>query len=54
MTVFAGQVEITVAGERQRLSKGDSIRFCGDVSHAYENLGTETAELSMLIYYGKV
>lgn len=51
ITVFAGSVEITVAEETFRLSKGDSIRFDADVSHAYRNTGTETAELSMLIFY---
>lgn len=54
ITVFAGEIEITVAEERFRLAKGDSIQFCADVSHAYRNLGTEPAELSMLIYYRKM
>lgn len=54
ITVFAGQVEITVAGECLRLSKGDSVRFGADVPHAYQNSGTEAAELSMLIYYCKL
>ncbi|MCI8870110.1 MAG: helix-turn-helix domain-containing protein [Lawsonibacter sp.] len=53
ITVFAGQAEITAAGEQTRLSKGDSIRFRADVPHACRNPGTETAELSMLIYYGE-
>lgn len=53
ITVFAGQIEITVAEEQFPLSKGDSIRFCADVPHTYRNSGTETAELSMLIYYCK-
>lgn len=51
ITVFAGAVEITVDGEEIPLSAGDSVRFCADVPHAYRNSGTETAELSMLIYY---
>lgn len=51
ITVFAGQVEITVAEQRFQLSKGDSIRFGADVPHGYQNPGTEAAELSMLIYY---
>ena len=53
ITVFAGQVEITVSGERFLLSKGDSIRFNADVPHEYQNSGTEVVELSMLIYYCK-
>lgn len=53
ITVFTGQAEITVAGERYLLEKGDSIRFCADVPHAYGNPGAETAELSMLIFYSR-
>lgn len=52
ITVFAGQVEITVADERFKLERGDSIRFCSDLPHAYKNPGGDRAELSMLIYYG--
>lgn len=51
ITVFAGQVEIQVAEAAFQLSKGDAIRFCADVSHAYRNLGPDPVELSMLIYY---
>ena len=54
ITVFDGQVEITVAEERLRLSEGDSVRFCADVPHGYRNPGTQTAQLSMLIYYGEL
>ncbi len=54
ITVFAGQAEITVAGEQFQLSKGDSIRFAADVPHTYHNPGTEVVELSMLIYYCKL
>ena len=53
ITVFAGQVEIGVGEETFALGKGDSIRFAADVVHAYRNVGAETAELSMLIYYHK-
>lgn len=53
ITVFAGDVIITVAGNQSQLSKGDSIRFSADVPHSYQNFGTETVELSMLIYYDK-
>ena len=53
ITVFAGQVEIQVADARYQLHKGDSIRFFADVPHAYKNTGSDTAELSMLIYYNR-
>ena len=51
ITVFAGTVEITVNTTPHRLDRGDSIRFFADVPHSYRNIGTQTAELSMLIYY---
>ncbi|MBQ4598737.1 MAG: helix-turn-helix transcriptional regulator [Clostridia bacterium] len=53
ITVFCGAVEITVDGTAHTLQKGDSIRFFADVAHAYKNIGEETAEMSMLIYYNK-
>ena len=45
--------EITVDGRSFALEKGDSIHFLADAPHAYRNPGQETAELSMLIYYGR-
>lgn len=53
ITVFAGEVEITVKDERFLLGKGDSIRFLADVPHTYRNTGEDSVELSMLIYYHK-
>lgn len=53
ITVFAGQVKVTVDDEHFQLSKGDSIRFCADLPHAYRNIGSECTELSMIIYYNK-
>ena len=53
VTVFAGRAEITVDGRAVALDRGDSIRFRADTVHGYRCLGEETAELSMLIYYGK-
>lgn len=51
ITVFCGEVEITVASETFRLSEGDSIRFYANAPHSYRNIGDETAKLSMLIFY---
>ena len=51
LTVFQGQVEVTVAGEVFLLEEGDSLRFRADVAHGYRNRGREEAALSMLIYY---
>lgn len=53
ITVFDGQAEITVDGRTVALGKGDSIRFRADVPHGYRCAGEETAELSMLIFYGR-
>lgn len=53
ITVFQGQVEITVGEEKFQLSRGDSIRFCADQPHIYENIGDENTELSMIIHYSK-
>lgn len=52
ITIFGGSVEIEVAGEHYCLEDGDSIRFRADKPHAYRNVGEQTANLSMLIYYG--
>ena len=51
ITVFAGELELTVGEERFTLEKGDSIRFRADAAHRYRNPGGEETELSMLIYY---
>nr|WP_320026250.1 XRE family transcriptional regulator [uncultured Acetobacterium sp.] len=51
VTVFEGVVEILINDTPHCLKKGDSIRFKADVSHAYRNIGENTAYLSMLIYY---
>ncbi|MDD3346169.1 XRE family transcriptional regulator [Oscillibacter sp.] len=51
ITVFSGAVEIRAADERFELGEGDSVKFNADVPHCYSNIGTETAKLSLLIYY---
>ena len=53
ITVFAGSAEIRVGEAVYTLERGDSIRFRADVPHGYRNPGTDTAELSMLIYYNR-
>ena len=51
ITVFFGKVEIVADNTVFRLDSGDSIRFKADMEHSYKNIGTETAHLSMIIYY---
>lgn len=53
ITVFDGEVEISVNDKIFRLKKGDSIRFKADVPHRYTNIGETEVQLSMIIYYAK-
>lgn len=53
ITVFAGETEICADGKTFRLQPGDSLRFCADTDHSYRNVGEDTVQLSMLIYYGE-
>ncbi|WP_039656499.1 helix-turn-helix domain-containing protein [Clostridium tyrobutyricum] len=53
LTVFAGEVEIGTGEEAYLLKTGDSIRFKADTEHHYKNIGAETVQLNMLIYYNK-
>lgn len=51
ITVFAGDIEISVADQKYELHTGDSIRFTADVPHSYRNIGEKDVELSMILYY---
>lgn len=53
ITVFAGEVEITVENKSFSLGAGDSISFKADVPHSYKNTADTEAQLSMVIYYGE-
>ena len=53
ITVFEGEVEITVEDRSYALKKGDSIRFKADAPHAYKNTGLSDVQMGMLIYYAK-
>lgn len=53
VTIFAGVVEITINDQVHQLKKGDSIKFKADVAHGYQNIGVETAYMSMVIYYAE-
>ena len=53
ITVFSGAVEIQVDGISYALACGDSLHFRADTGHAYRNTGADTAQRSMLIYYGR-
>lgn len=51
VTVFTGEVEITVGSETYRLEEGDSLRFRADTAHSYRNMGSQRAAMSMVIAY---
>jgi transcriptional regulator with XRE-family HTH domain len=51
ITVFSGEVTITVNGKDVILSNGNSLRFMADTPHAYRNTGDSMCSLSMVIYY---
>ncbi|GIN19199.1 MAG TPA: helix-turn-helix domain-containing protein [Bacillus bacterium] len=51
ITVFDGEITITVNNCEYNLKNGDSIRFKADRPHTYYNPGTTLTRLSMTIYY---
>ncbi len=53
ITVFKGEVEISVLDEKYILKKGDSISFNADVYHSYKNIGDKEVLLNMILHYNK-
>lgn len=53
ITVFAGQVRISTETESFELTVGDSLRFCADQAHGYDNIGNGDVQMSMIIFYDK-
>lgn len=53
ITVFSGNIEVTVGDTVYSLNEGDSIRFKADITHSYRNIGSQEVILAMLIYYSK-
>ena len=51
ITVFSGELTISVNGEDFIITKGNSIRFKADRAHVYKNTGDTICSLSMVIYY---
>jgi rhodanese-related sulfurtransferase/transcriptional regulator with XRE-family HTH domain len=54
LVVVTGRCEITIAGERHDLGKGDAIVFMADVPHAYVNPGNEPCWIHLVMTYGNV
>lgn len=50
ITVFSGTMEIVAADKCFSIAKGESIRFKGDTTHSYRNIGNETVILHMILY----
>lgn len=50
ITVFGGKLEVEADGKHFSVEQGESIRFRGDTVHSYQNIGTETTILHMILY----
>lgn len=53
LVVQAGQVEIGLPGETQRLGPGDAIYFEADVQHSYRNIGDAEAVMYLVMTYAE-
>ena len=49
ITVFQGEIEVTIDTKRLRADTGRALRFKADRPHAYHNIGREVCRLSMVI-----
>ncbi|MDM5234190.1 helix-turn-helix domain-containing protein [Lysinibacillus pakistanensis] len=51
ITVFDGELALTINDKQYTIKAGDSIRFKADRPHIYFNAGQSLTRLSMTIYY---
>lgn len=51
ITVYSGEISISINNEDFVVTTGNSIRFKADSQHSYKNNCSETCTLSMVIYY---
>jgi XRE family transcriptional regulator, regulator of sulfur utilization len=51
LTVFAGQLTVSVSGQEYQVAEGDAIRFRADRVHSYLNPGAGLAKVSLVIQY---
>lgn len=51
ITVFKGNVNITINDETYKLSSGDMISFKSDTEYSYSNPGKKSCRLSLLIHF---
>lgn len=54
ITVFDGQLELTIIGQTYLLEKDQSIRFKANCKHAYHNPSNELTRLNMTINYSSM
>lgn len=50
ITIFSGTLEIHVDGQQFTVGENESIRFQADSVHSYQNVGTGTAVLHMILF----
>ncbi len=51
LTVFSGEVTVTVGEKSFVVNEGKAIRFKADEFHSYENTGGENCNLNLVIFY---
>ncbi|WP_353853719.1 XRE family transcriptional regulator [Bacillus sp. Bos-x628] len=51
ITVFEGELYLSIGDEEYTLKAGDSIRFKADRPHEYRQLGNQITRLQMILYY---
>lgn len=51
ITVFSGEVTVSINNQDFIVTTGNSIRFKSDSPHGYKNTGNGICSLSMVIYY---
>jgi len=49
LTILSGDVEISSAGDHQRLSSGDTVRYKADVIHSIKNVGATDAHAILVV-----
>jgi XRE family transcriptional regulator, regulator of sulfur utilization len=51
LTVFAGQLAVSVNGQEYQVGEGDAIRFRADRAHSYLNPGAGPVKVSLVTQY---
>ncbi len=51
LTVFGGELTLSVGGQDYRVGKGDAIRFRADRPHTYRSTSEKLTRINLVIYY---